>query len=95
MDASSKKERAAVTPTSIVLAKLRYGSDACSGISANSALGVVSDLLVREGGTSIIAETTELMGAEHLLAERAVNDTVAHVANPANTRIVCARSGPV
>jgi altronate dehydratase large subunit len=52
------------------------GSDACSGISANPAVGVVSDLIVDEGGTAILAETTELIGAEHLLAERAVDDHV-------------------
>jgi len=48
------------------------GSDAFSGITANPALGVASDLLVEGGGTSILAETTELLGAEHLLAQRAV-----------------------
>lgn len=53
------------------------GSDACSGLSANPAVGVVSDLIVDFGGTSILAETTELIGAEHLLAKRAVNDKVA------------------
>jgi altronate dehydratase large subunit len=53
------------------------GSDACSGLSANPAVGVVSDKIVDEGGTSILAETTELIGAEHLLARRAVNDQVA------------------
>jgi altronate dehydratase large subunit len=52
-------------------------SDACSGLSANPAVGVVSDMIVDCGGTSILAETTELIGAEHLLANRAVNDRVA------------------
>jgi altronate dehydratase large subunit len=50
------------------------GSDACSGLSANPAVGVVSDMIVDHGGTAILAETTELIGAEHLLAQRAVND---------------------
>jgi altronate dehydratase large subunit len=53
------------------------GSDACSGLSANPAVGVVSDLIVDHGGTSILAETTELIGAEHLLANRAVDEKVA------------------
>ncbi|WP_078553448.1 UxaA family hydrolase [Bacillus alkalicellulosilyticus] len=53
------------------------GSDACSGISANPAVGAVSDMVVAKGGTAILAETTELIGAEHLLAERAVDDHVA------------------
>ncbi|MGG1597166.1 UxaA family hydrolase [Paenibacillus naphthalenovorans] len=53
------------------------GSDACSGLSANPAVGFVSDRIVDCGGTSILAETTELIGAEHLLANRAVDDKVA------------------
>ncbi|WP_225435273.1 UxaA family hydrolase [Bacillus aerolatus] len=53
------------------------GSDACSGISANPAVGAVSDMIIEHGGTAILAETTELIGAEHLLAERAVDDRVA------------------
>lgn len=53
------------------------GSDACSGLSANPAVGVVSDMIVDMGGTAILAETTELIGAERLLAERAVNENVA------------------
>ncbi|MBU7592658.1 UxaA family hydrolase [Metabacillus halosaccharovorans] len=53
------------------------GSDACSGLSANPAVGVVSDMIVEKGGTAILAETTELIGAEHLLANRAKNDRVA------------------
>lgn len=52
------------------------GSDACSGLSANPAVGEVSDMIVDRGGTAILAETTELIGAEHLLAERAVDDQV-------------------
>ncbi|MBU8877582.1 UxaA family hydrolase [Bacillus sp. FJAT-29790] len=53
------------------------GSDACSGISANPAVGAVSDMIIEHGGTAILAETTELIGAEHLLANRAVDDRVA------------------
>ncbi|GGC83796.1 carbohydrate hydrolase [Thalassobacillus devorans] len=53
------------------------GSDACSGLSANPAVGKTSDLLVEQGGTAILAETTELIGAEHLLAQRAADDKVA------------------
>jgi altronate dehydratase large subunit len=50
------------------------GSDACSGLSANPAVGVVSDMIVDYGGTAILAETTELIGAEHLLAARAADE---------------------
>lgn len=47
------------------------GSDAYSGITANPALGVASDKFVELGSTSILAETMEILGAEHLLAARA------------------------
>jgi altronate hydrolase len=41
-------------------------------VTANPALGVASDLLVAQGGTSVIGETPEIYGAEHLLTRRAV-----------------------
>lgn len=52
------------------------GSDATSGLAANPALGVASDLLIATGGTCVLSETTESIGAEHVLARRAVNDRV-------------------
>ncbi len=53
------------------------GSDAWSGVSANPALGVAADLLVRQGATVILAETPEIYGAEHLLLRRAASPEVA------------------
>src|SRR5438270_7077755 len=41
------------------------GSDGNSGVTANPALGVASDLLIQDGGTSILGETPEIYGAEH------------------------------
>ena len=61
----------------LILAEQCGGSDAYSGITANPALGVASDELVRQGGTSVLAETPEIYGAEHLLIQRAINDDVA------------------
>ncbi|GGB48246.1 D-galactarate dehydratase [Flexivirga endophytica] len=52
------------------------GSDGYSGITANPALGVASDRLVSYGGTSILAETPEVHGAEGLLTRRAVSEAV-------------------
>jgi altronate dehydratase len=52
------------------------GSDGYSGITANPALGHASDLLVRMGGTTILSETPEIYGAEHLLTRRAVSAAV-------------------
>jgi altronate hydrolase len=52
------------------------GSDGNSGVTANPALGVASDMLVAQGGTSIIGETPEIYGAEHLLTRRAISREV-------------------
>lgn len=53
------------------------GSDAWSGLTANPVLGYASDVIVAAGGTTILAEMPEIYGAEHLLASRAVEPTVA------------------
>jgi len=53
------------------------GSDTTSGLVANPALGIASDRLVAQGGSSILTELTELLGTEHILARRAVNEKVA------------------
>jgi len=60
----------------LVLAVECGGSDAYSGITANPALGAAADALVRQGGTVILGETTEMYGAEHLLTRRAVSAEV-------------------
>ncbi|MDR3767241.1 MAG: UxaA family hydrolase [Butyricicoccus sp.] len=52
------------------------GSDPTSGLAANVLIGELSDRLIAEGGTSILSETTELIGAEHILARRAANKEV-------------------
>ncbi len=52
------------------------GSDGNSGVTANPALGVASDMLVAQGGASILGETPEIYGAEHLLTRRAVSRPV-------------------
>lgn len=53
------------------------GSDSISGITANPAVGIVSDKIIELGGTSILPEFTEWIGTEHLLIERAVNQKIA------------------
>lgn len=52
------------------------GSDTTSGLAANPLIGRLSDLMVKEGGTSILSETTEFIGGEHLLARRAATPEV-------------------
>ena len=53
------------------------GSDATSGIASNAAVGEAVDRIIEAGGTAIFSETTEILGAEHILARRAVNEEVA------------------
>lgn len=52
-------------------------SDPTSGMVGNPVVGYVLDRVVEAGGTAMFGETTELIGAEHIVAKRAVNDRVA------------------
>ncbi len=52
-------------------------SDTTSGIAGNPAVGYLFDKVVGAGGTAFFGETTEIIGAEHFLAKRAVNPQVA------------------
>ena len=52
------------------------GSDPTSGLASNPLIGELSDRMVENGGCSILSETTEFIGAEHILAGRAKNPTV-------------------
>jgi altronate dehydratase large subunit len=64
-------EREPIPLRELIMATECGGSDYTSGLASNPALGAASDLVVGEGGTVILSETTELIGAEHLLAKRA------------------------
>jgi altronate hydrolase len=69
-------QRTTISAKHIMLGTNCGGSDGNSGVTANPALGVASDLIVQQGGTSILGETPEIYGAEHLLTRRAVNKEV-------------------
>jgi len=51
-------------------------SDTTSGIAGNPVIGNLFDRIVTGGGTAFFGETTEIIGAEHVLAGRAINDEV-------------------
>lgn len=53
------------------------GSDPTSGMVGNPAIGYLADRVVDAGGTAMFGETTEIIGAEHILAKRAVSSEVA------------------
>ncbi len=74
---ANELRRSAQPVGKLILAENCGGSDGNSGVTANPALGVASDLLVAHGGISVLAETPEIYGAEHLLIRRAVNQAVA------------------
>ena len=66
---ASKDER-----TDVPLSELRVGlkcggSDGFSGITANPLLGMFSDFLIAQGGTSVLTEVPEMFGAEQLLMD--------------------------
>nr|WP_243738389.1 altronate dehydratase family protein [Cellulomonas shaoxiangyii] len=76
LDELEGRRRETVPASALVLGLNCGGSDGYSGITANPALGRASDLLVAQGGTSVLAETPEVFGAEHLLTRRAVSEAV-------------------
>jgi len=53
------------------------GSDTTSGVVSNPVAGIVADRIIQEGGTASFTETPEILGAEHVLARRAVTKDVA------------------
>jgi altronate dehydratase large subunit len=63
--------------SSLVLSVKCGGSDYTSGLASNPVLGRVADRLVDGGGSVVLGEIAEIMGAEHLLAERASTPEVA------------------
>ena len=78
------------TRTDIPLSELRVGlkcggSDGFSGITANPLLGEFSDLLIAQGGTSVLTEVPEMFGAETILMNRCENrelfDQTVHLIN--------------
>ncbi len=72
----NESKRVQLPAKHIILGTNCGGSDGNSGVTANPALGIASDLIVQQGGTSVLGETPEIYGAEHILTRRAVNQAV-------------------
>jgi altronate dehydratase large subunit len=66
----SMQEREECDMGEIIMGLECGGSDPTSGLASNPSIGYASTKLVDLGGGSILSETTEVIGAEHLLAER-------------------------
>jgi altronate hydrolase len=73
---AAKAQRETIPASELMLALQCGGSDGYSGITANVALGMAADILVKHGGTAVLAETPEIYGAEHLLTRRAATREV-------------------
>jgi altronate hydrolase len=73
LSAANAARREPVPASELMLALQCGGSDGYSGITANPALGVAADMLVKNGGTCILSETPEIYGAEHILTRRATD----------------------
>ena len=74
---ASECRRSEVPVSTLVFGTQCGGSDALSGITANPAIGYVSDWVVSEGGTVLLTEMAEMIGTADILANRAVNEAVA------------------
>jgi galactarate dehydratase len=73
----NRRTRETCPASDLVIGMQCGGSDAFSGVTANPALGFVSDLLVRAGATVMFSEVTEVRDAVHLLTPRAANQDIA------------------
>jgi len=74
-------EASQIQRTSVPDSELRFGikcgaSDTTSGLVSNPAIGAAVDLLIENGGSCVFGETTEFIGAEHILAKRAASPEV-------------------
>ncbi|MCX7392726.1 MAG: altronate dehydratase family protein [Planctomycetales bacterium] len=73
----NRVQRVPIPVSEIILGMNCGGSDGNSGTTANPALGHCTDLLVAHGATSVLAETPEAVGGEHLLTRRSITPLVA------------------
>ncbi|WP_031555202.1 UxaA family hydrolase [Oribacterium sp. FC2011] len=73
---AGKFKRETVGIDKLVLGMKCGGSDGLSGITANPTVGRVSDMIVAQGGTTILTEVPEMFGAESMLMDRCINNEV-------------------
>ena len=67
---AAKMQRIEADFSDLILGLECGGSDPTSGFSANTVLGVVTDGVIDSGGSAILSETVEAIGAEHILRDR-------------------------
>ncbi|MGE4529092.1 MAG: UxaA family hydrolase, partial [Rhodospirillaceae bacterium] len=74
-------EASALKPEMFPISELVLGmkcgsSDTTQGLSATPAIGVASDRIVEAGGTTVLGEITEFIGAEHIVARHAATPEI-------------------
>ena len=74
---ANQATREPIPASELMVALQCGGSDGWSGVTANPGLGKAADEIVRQGGTVVLGETTEVYGGEHLLTRRARSQEVA------------------
>ena len=74
IDYAAGFEREPIPASELIVGLKCGGSDGFSGITANPLVGRFSDLLVAEGGTTILTEVPEMFGAETILMNRCANE---------------------
>ena len=72
--------REEISASELVIGMKCGGSDGLSGITANPTVGRFSDMLVAQGGSTVLTEVPEMFGAEGFLMDRCVNEEVFHKA---------------
>ncbi len=73
---ASQFHREAIPASELVVGMKCGGSDGLSGITANPTVGRFSDLLVAQGGSTVLTEVPEMFGAEGFLMDRCQNEAV-------------------
>ena len=75
-DYASWFQREEIPASQLVIGMKCGGSDGLSGITANPVVGRFSDMLVAQGGSTVLTEVPEMFGAEGFLMDRCVNEEV-------------------
>lgn len=70
----SEQERVEFDMSHLIVGLECGGSDPTSGLCSNPSIGIASNMVIDNGGSTILSETTEVIGAEHLLARRYEDD---------------------
>ena len=73
---ASSFSREECTADKLVIGMKCGGSDGLSGITANPTVGRFSDMLIAQGGSTVLTEVPEMFGAEGFLMDRCINQTV-------------------